>query len=345
MKKTVIRIISTTIALLLLAAFIFVSGAVLTDARHDNREAHLLCGWYDTEDTQDVIFIGDCEVYEGFVPVVLYEEYGITSYIRGSSQQTIWQSYHILEETLERSTPRAVVFNVLSMKYDTTPREEISRMSLEDMRPSRHKLEAILDSMTEDESLISYFLPVLRYHSRWSELDGDDFAHAFDKHIDITHQGYLMQTDIVPVDSTTPTTPDTLIDPALPSRSFEYLDRMTALCKEKGVELILIKAPTNSVKYYWYDEWDAQVEKYALDNALTYYSMVGLDEEIGIDYSTDTYDKGLHLNVYGAEKLTKYFGRILSDAHSIPDRRGDSALDALWGERADAYYAERNKEK
>lgn len=343
MKKTVLRIISIIVALLLISAVIILGGAVLSDARHSNRESHLLCGWYDTTDPQDVIFIGDCEIYEGFVPVVLYEEYGITSYLRGSSQQTVWQSYHILAETLQRQKPRAVVFNVLSLKYDSTPKEEISRMSLEDMRFSKHKLNAIIDSMTEDESLLSYFLPILRYHSRWNELDGDDFAHAFNKHIDITHQGYLMQTDIVPVDETTPQTPDILIDTALPSRSMEYLDKMTALCRENDVELILVKAPTNSVKYYWYEEWDEQVVDYAEKNGLAYYSMIGLEEEIGLDYTTDTYDKGLHLNVYGAEKVTKYFGAILSQKHNMPDHRGEDTLDSLWEERADAYYAERNK--
>ena len=156
--KKFIRIISFICALLVVIGAVLYFGAVLQDARLDNREGHLLCGYYDTTDAHDVIFIGDCEVYEGFVPATLFEEYGITSYVRGSSQQTVWQSYHILEETLERETPRAVVFNVLALHYGETPSESISRMSLEDMEWSKHKLEAIKASMTDDESLISYFL-------------------------------------------------------------------------------------------------------------------------------------------------------------------------------------------
>ena len=32
-------------------------------------------------------------------------------------------------------------------------------------------------------------------------------------------------------------------------------------------------------------------------------------EEIGLDLSLDTYDEGLHLNVYGAEKLSVSLGK------------------------------------
>lgn len=344
MKKRIIRIVSFALALVAVIGATLYLGAVLQDARLDNREGHLLCGYYDTTDSHDVIFIGDCEVYEGFVPATLFEEYGITSFVRGSSQQTVWQSYHILEEILERETPKAVVFNVLALHYGETPQESISRMSLEDMEWSKYKLDAIKASMTEDESLLSYFLPILRYHSRWSELDSDDFKHAFDKHADITHQGYLMQTHIDPVDTADTRQPEAMLE-ALPERAIEYLDKMTTLCREKGVELILVKAPTNSIRYYWYPEWDAQMVAYAEKNGLAYYSMIGKDDEIGLDWSTDTYDKGLHLNVYGAEKVTSYFGKILAENHGLTDRRTDAELSSLWNERIDAYYKERNGEK
>ena len=344
MKKKLIRIISFALALVAACGATLYLGALLQDARLDNREGHLLCGYYDTTDTRDVIFIGDCEVYEGFVPATLFEEYGITSYVRGSSQQTVWQSYHILEETLERETPKAVVFNVLALHYGETPLESISRMSLEDMEWSRHKLGAIKASMTDEETLISYFLPILRYHSRWSELDAEDFKHAFDKHEDITHQGYLMQTGIDPVDTSDERTPDPTLE-SLPERAIEYLDKMTALCREKGVELILVKAPTNSIRYYWYPEWDAQMVDYAAENGLAYYSLVGKDEEIGLDWSTDTYDEGMHLNVYGAEKLTEYFGKMLSQRYGIEDKREDAELSSLWNERVAAYYERKNADK
>ena len=117
---------------------------------------------------------------------------------------------------------------------------------------------------------------------------------------------------------------------------------MRLLCEEKGIAFILIKAPTNNYKYYWYDEWDAQVREYAEGHQLAYYNFIPLCEEIGIDWSTDTYDGGAHLNVFGAEKLTSYFGAILAGHLGLEGHKEDAALSAIWQEKLDAYYRERN---
>ena len=55
--------------------------------------------------------------------------------------------------------------------------------------------------------------------------------------------------------------------------------------------------------------------------------------------SVDTYDAGAHLNVYGAEKLTRYFGAILRDTYGLTDGRDDATASAIWQARVEAYYA------
>jgi hypothetical protein len=87
---------------------------------------------------------------------------------------------------------------------------------------------------------------------------------------------------------------------------------MRELCEDSGVELILVKSPTNSWRYPWYDEWDAEIREYATEQGISYYNFIGV-LDIGLDMTQDTYDGGAHLNVYGAEKLTAYFGAISFD--------------------------------
>ena len=62
-----------------------------------------------------------------------------------------------------------------------------------------------------------------------------------------------------------------------------------------------------------------------------------MNEDIGIDWSTDTYDEGMHLNVYGAEKLTKYFGEILKESHGFESRHGDESVSQLWNKHLLVY--------
>lgn len=287
----------------------------------------------------DVLFIGDCEVFESFVPAILWEDYGISSFLRGGAQQLPWHSYYMLEDALRYETPRVVVFNVYALRYGEPQKEAYNRMALDGMEWSRVKLRAVLASMTEEEELWTYLFPFFRYHSRWSELTAEDLRYAWGEKPPVSDSGYLMQTGVAPADPQEQVPPEPLVDTTLPSRAMEHLDRMRELCAERGIELILVKAPTNFWRYHWYEEWEAQVTAYAERHGLTYYNLIPLSEEIGLDMATDTYDGGAHLNVYGAEKLTRYFGELLSRQHALPDRRGEADTAALWQERVEAYYA------
>lgn len=319
----------------------FAQALLMPKYMSENREGALIAEYYHETTDHDVLFLGDCEVYESFTPPTLWDEYGITSYIRGTPQQLIWHSYYLLEDTLRSETPKAVVYNVYAMCYGEPQNEAYNRIALDGMEFSSVKLRAVNASMTEDETALSYLFPLLRYHSRWKELNGDDWNYLFERET-VSHNGYLMQTGVKPMGTAMTGTP--LLDYTLPELCFEYLDRMRSLCEEKGIELILIKAPTNFWGYYWHDEWNEQIEDYAAKNGLVYYNFIPMAEEMGIDWSTDTYDAGAHLNVYGAEKLTSYFGAILQAEHGLTDHRADGELSAVWTEKVKLYYDERNGE-
>lgn len=296
-------------------------------------EGALISEYYKETTDHDVIFVGDCEVYENFSPITMWEDYGITSYIRGSAQQLIWQSYYLLEETLEYEKPEAVVFNVLSMKYDTPQKEAYNRMTLDGMKWSKSKVDDIRASMMEDEEFADYVFPILRYHSRWQELTSDDFKYLFTRR-PVSQSGYYMRIDVKPA-QTFPK-PKKLANYEFGENSWKYLEKMRKLCEEKGIQLILVKAP--SLYPAWYDEWEDQIEEYAKTYELPYYNFLDLTDEVGIDFTKDTYDGGLHLNLSGAEKMGAYFGKILREEFQVPDRRNDEKIASVWAEKCAAYY-------
>ena len=61
--------------------------------------------YYREEYPHELLIIGNCESYENISTMELWEEYGITSFIRGNSNQLIPQSYYLLREALEYETP------------------------------------------------------------------------------------------------------------------------------------------------------------------------------------------------------------------------------------------------
>lgn len=303
-----------------------------------SREGALTGEYYTCQESHDVLLLGDCEVYENFSPITLWEEFGITSYIRGSAQQTIWQSYYLLEETFRIEHPKVVVFNVLALQYDTPEstgpsrkREAYNRMTLDTMRWSESKYQAIRASMTREETMLSYVFPLLRYHSRWSQLTGEDFAFLLRRE-PVSHNGYLMQLGVKGVEAAYVAPPRA--DYRFGENSWDYLERIRLLCREQGAQLVLIKAP--SLYPVWFPQWEEQLRDYAGEHGLLYLNL--LEAELGIDWSRDTYDAGLHLNVWGAEKASRYLGTILTQQCAVPDRRDDSQVAALWTIKAERYH-------
>ncbi len=328
-KKLIINIVSV----ILFIGILFLIQRVMMPKYVDGiLEGRLISEYYDETTSSDVIFIGDCELYENISPITLWEEYGITSYVRGSAQQLIWQSYYLMEETVEYEKPDVIVFNILSMQYGIPQNEAYNRMTLDGMKWSSSKVGSIKASMTEDEEFASYVFPLLRYHSRWNEIGLNDFKYAFtDKKI--SHNGYLMRVDVKPVT----TIPDgkVLSNYQFTDTCYEYLDKMTKLCKDNDIELVLVKAP--SIYPHWYDEWEVQMEEYAKENDLLYINFLELTDEVGIDFSTDTYDAGLHLNLAGAEKLSIYLGNILKEEYNLTDHRNDVELSEAWADKVNFY--------
>ena len=175
MKKKIIRIIA--IILIPTACLYFLQLLFMPKYVSDINEGSMIEEYYKSSKNHDVLILGDCEVYENISPVTMWEEYGITSYIRGSSEQLIWQSYYLLEDTLKYETPKVVVLNVLAMQQSEAKSEAYNRMTLDGMRWSFSKLNSIKESMTEEESFASYVFPILRYHSRFSQLTKEDFEY------------------------------------------------------------------------------------------------------------------------------------------------------------------------
>lgn len=328
--KTVLSVLAVLLAFVLLLCLM--TRLFTPKYATDLVEGSMISQYYGEAGDHDVIFIGDCEVYSNFSPMEMYRQQGITAYVRGTSQQLIWQSYYILKETLKYETPKAVVYNVNAMRHPEPIKEEFNRLTIDEMRWSAEKVGIIRASMMEEETFASYVFPILRYHSRFQHLTREDIDYLFrDK--DNTFNGYLMKKEVLPVEKLPAKRP--LKSYEFSDTCYDYLEKMTRLCQDNGVELILIKAP--SLYPYWYEEHDAQMQDFADKWGLAYYDLTKQIETIGLDFSQDTYDAGLHLNLSGATKLSGYFAELLVKEHGLQDRRAETAIAAVYDEKLRLY--------
>ncbi|MCR5672471.1 MAG: hypothetical protein K6F87_02005 [Lachnospiraceae bacterium] len=293
---------------------------------NENPDGRITQEYYPFSRYCDVLFVGSSTVYSGIDPRVLWDEDGISSYIRANASQTMWISYYMTEDALRCHKPELVCLDMTFIKYDDDFVEEPStRKSLDGMRPGISKINCIKASMGEDEKMAEYIVPLFRFHSRWKELTWDDIRYAW-YFKNVTKNGHL------PDDTTDPADSDVLeyfgsADRISPKNE-QYLRKTIELCRDNDIQIMLFKMP--SLSGNWSSMLDERIEDIANEYNVSYINFDAYNDDIGLDYTVDTPDKGSHLNSKGAEKFSRYLGDHIKDRYVITDRRGEKGYDRYW---------------
>ena len=291
-------------------------------------------GFYGLEkNSVDVLFFGSSHAVSALNPQVLYDEYGITSYNLGSEQQSLVVTYYWLREALKYQSPKAVVIDTymlhkFSDNYvynDMNCSEPAVRKAMDNMRLSPLKWEAARTIARTDptQDSLSYLLPNIRYHSRWTELGEDDFTEqAMVEHGGI--KGFTVMDGTDPNLAYTPfrdADADAVDGDIKMEPSTTYLRKAIQLCQEKGIQVLLINIPCGeSIQRY------RSTRDFAAECGVPYYDFneEALYNAIGYDAAQDLLS---HPNYRGAEKISRYLGKLLAEDYGIAPRQ-DASYDA-----------------
>jgi len=336
MRKCFIRVAAAVILTVVLTALLnrIFSPKYITE----NLDGRITGEFYTQAKDPDVIFLGASTVHYCISPDQLWHLFGFTSYDRSNASQTMWQSYYMLTDTLRFTKPSLVVLDVSFIKNGEEFVEEPSnRKVIDDMRDPVSKLGAVRSSAGDFEQPLSYFIPVLRYHSRWKELTWQDVKYAFVRP-NVTYDGYLM-------DFTIPSEqhiyePEPVDEVVFPQKSTEYLEKIIELCQKRQIPLLLMKTPTfvNS----WHKEYDEKLSVLAAEKGLNYVNFSDAAEEMGIRVRTDYIDDGEHMNTVGAHKFCEYLGKYLTENYDILFEKDEETVRA-WDMKYRAYEEAYNK--
>ncbi len=137
-----------------------------------------LSDFYQLEKNQtDVLCIGSSHVYYGINTCLLYDDYGMASYLLASPGQPVWISYYLLEEALKTQNPGLVIFDIGTLFQKADDFGSSSWETLISMKPSRTKWNALkaVNRYGEVLDTIGAFLTFPYYHMRSLSLDEQDF--------------------------------------------------------------------------------------------------------------------------------------------------------------------------
>ena len=261
------------------------------------------------KNTIDVLVAGDSESYTSVSPMDLWDRAGIAAYDCGQPGQRIQETYYILKTAFRTQSPKLVLFETNTMFRDPG------------------FLKNVQLSLTEP---LAYHFPVIKYHNAWKALfDGPGGLKK-------SYKGFEIRDKVVSYEGDEEYMKETKDKAQIPEVVRIYMEKIKRLCEKNGADLLLVSAP--SPKNYNYKKHNS-LEEYARENNLPYVDLNMKFRDIGIDWKLDSYDRGDHLNISGARKVTAYIGQYLADNYDLPDRRNDDGW-REWDNLAREYLEE-----
>ena len=297
-----------------------------------------LTKFYELEDnTVDILILGSSHSFDAFNTGVLWDEYGMSSFMLGGAEQPLWNTYYYLKEALKTQKPKLVVLEGYCTRFHYEygyPEQYIFNNF--GLKWSKDRIDSLKVSVKKEE-WPDYFLEYVQYHSRYTNLDKSDFLpFQGDRPQYEDWKGYELNTKRDYKDSTLDSASITERMELTPYKTEEYYRKVLELAKENDVPIMVVIAPYADIT-----ETDQKKFNTASDIASEYdVPFVNCNliwQEIGMDYTVDTADGG-HLNYLGSSKFSKYIGQYIADNYDIPDHRGDEKY-ISWQKSAD-YYRE-----
>lgn len=329
--------------ILIILSMLLVVCIVLTVSQEylfvlDDHNAWRIKGFYlEEQDSLDVVFMGQSDVYSGIIPGKLFEKYGITSYdYATASQVNLWKSQ--IKEIMAHQTPKYIIIEINGVVYgdDTEMDDSLGlRTYFDGMPMSINKVETLFNQNLNEEP-ISYYFPIFKYHGEIKNAKNTLRESLYYKKQGFAAlRGVNTQTQID--NNTVILDVDYSKQLPLTSRRESFLIDFLEYCKSNGINNVIFTRFPHKImreemveRAYRGNQAEKIIENYGFD-------FINLErdyEKAGISFETDFYNDD-HLNIYGAQKLTDYWGKLLSENYSVTPRDLSKQQELEWNYTVD----------
>lgn len=253
------------------------------------------------KNTIGYLSIGDSESTTSISPMEIWNTYGYTGFNCGVPAQRLQDTYYLLEKVLNKQSPKIVLLETNACFRDFK---------------YINALETIVDDKTKK------IFPIYQYHNNWRYFHFymlKNLSADMAEKPSPAYKGYQYNSNSKPYIGG-PYTEETDEVEEIQDQPYLYLTKISELCKEKGIRLVLYSSP--SPKCWTYAKHNA-VKQFADKNDLDYIDLNLSLDQLSIDWNTDTRDGGDHINYYGAKKVSAYMGSYLSGLNLLTDHRQD----------------------
>lgn len=323
-------------AVLFMAGFIFILITVTYIIRTNGDVKDRFVGFYaEKENTIDMIMVGSSPVYPYYSAPKLYGELGIASYPLSTNNQRPKAIRYLLREAMKTQDPSLFL---IELRMFTMPDEEwedtmvFTRGVTDNMKYSLNRVQAINALVSDKKERYTYYFDIFKYHSNWKTIVMPSQLACWRYEKAHPLKGLEIKPGVGPAEWVDYAGITAAREPA--KEQLEVLADLLSFIGESGKDALFIISP------YVMDE-DARMQFNYLTEVIEQAGYPVLDfnrhvEEIGLDFSTDFYDYGSHVNALGEGKCTAFLGQYLAEHYELPDRRGQDGYES-WEIAYDLY--------
>lgn len=277
------------------------------------------------EDSVDVVFFGNSDMYRGFSPMDMYKDTGITSVVVGNPGVGLDKMYESMVDMFGYQTPKVVVLETDCFFSTGNYKAKKIASKLASKDSNRTNVNPVVKKYTQVEQFfkngddailtgLNYLFPLVKYHDNWKHMTFEKLFNGHKRYYSFLGKGMVYSSKSKPL-------PDSQMDymtsnrskVALTNTNAEIFEDIYNLCNENGAELVLLTVPSANT---WSNNKSDLVSNMAEKYGLHYYDFNEKYPD-AFNWKAHTKDAGNHLNYNGALVVTKEFGSILVNDLSI----------------------------
>ena len=242
----------------------------------------------------DVVFMGDSLIYNSISPMYMWNEYGFTSYDCANPATTIDEMYKYADVVVKSQKPKLVVLEA-DVLFRVAPKIE-------------GKKEQIKEDVSKKLSDIKKMAPLGKYHNYWKQIGKKNKVEGL--------KGYRYTVRVEKSEKGINKNETTAIA-SITKENYDYFMKMLKLFRDNDIDFMFIENPTVRFRYDRHN----RIMDIAKKNDIEVLNLNLID--LDIDWTHDTKDGGVHMNYYGAKKVSKYVGKYIMDLDIVKDHRND----------------------
>lgn len=291
------------------------------------------------ENTWDGVLLGSSVVDRGWAAPLAWHEHGLAMYAMSTDSLPLPFVTNVIEEIRKKQDVKFFIIDLRGLRTSKLELQEFKIRRLTDnMKFSKNKINVLnksfdyVEKYNKDKSFLddklSFYIPFIKYHSRWNQLEQQDFMIPETKMKGVYEQAAFGIRKIKrPV-----------VSNKIGELNQLQKDIMTEILeygKKNDLHYLFMLMPA-PMSVNAQGEINAAFEmarEYGQD--VLNFNDERLYNELGMEFDSDYYNS-MHLNSKGARKVTEYLGNYIAENYDFKDKRGQAEYKS-WDEAYELY--------